>query len=152
MQILRNAIAPALCFLAIAASPAHAKEPPVYTPLFGKAAVSGYDAVAYFTEGKPTKGDAKFTVNHKGAQWRFASAENRDKFQSAPERYAPQYGGYCAWAVAQGYTASADPLHWKIVNGKLYLNYDANVQKKWETNIPGFVQAADANWPSVLER
>jgi len=75
------------------------------TPLFSKAAVSGYDTV-YSTEGKPTKGDTKFTANRKGARWRFASAENRDKFLAAPDRYAPQYGGYCAWAVAQGYTAS----------------------------------------------
>jgi hypothetical protein len=69
---------------------------------------------------------------------------------AAPERYAPQYGGYCAWAVAQGSTASGDPQYWKIVNDKLYLNYDAQVQKKWETNIPVFIQQADKNWPTVL--
>ena len=89
---------------------------------------------------------------HLARQVPVASAEHRDRFIAEPEAYAPQYGGYCAWAVAQGSTASGDPMFWKIVNRKLYLNYDAEVQKRWEQDIPGFIAKADRNWPSVLGR
>lgn len=129
---------------------AQAKDAPVYTGTFSSLAVGGHDPVAYFTEGRPVKGDRQFSLRHLGAEWRFASAANRDAFAAAPEKYAPQYGGYCAWAVSQGYTASGDPQFWKVVDGKLYLNYDASVQKKWEVDIPGFITKADKNWPAVL--
>jgi hypothetical protein len=129
---------------------AYAKDAPVYTGTFSNLAVGGYDAVAYFIEGKPVKGDRRFTLDHAGEQWHFASAENRDRFAAAPDRYAPQYGGYCAWAVSQGYTASGDPQQWKIVDDRLYLNYDAEVQKKWLKDIPGFIAKANQNWPAVL--
>ncbi len=144
----------ALCTMLLAAgacSPALAKDPPVYTGTFSSSAVGGYDPVAYFTEHKPVKGNAKISTEYKGAKWYFASNENRDKFVAAPDQFAPQYGGYCAWAVSQGYTASGDPLAWKIVNNKLYLNYDADIQKKWEVSIPEFIQKADANWPKVIQ-
>ena len=129
---------------------AHAKDAPVYTGSFSNLAVGGFDAVGYFTEGKPVKGDKSFSLQHDGAQWHFASAANRDRFAAAPQHYAPQYGGYCAWAVAQGYTASGNPQNWKVVGDKLYLNYDSEVQKKWEQNIPGFIAKANQNWPAVL--
>jgi YHS domain-containing protein len=144
------AAAIALAAFAVLPSAALAKEAPVYTKVLSDVGLSGYDAVAYFTDSKPVKGDAKFTHAYLGANWHFSSAENRDKFAAAPERYAPQYGGYCAWAVAQGKTASADPMLWKIVQGKLYVNYSADVQKKWELDIAGNVQKADGNWPNVL--
>ena len=131
--------------------PVSAKDSPIYTAIFSKTAVSGYDTVAYFTEGKPVRGDPAITTNYQGAEWRFSSTANRDKFIAEPQKYAPQYGGYCAWAVSQGNTASADPLRWTIVKDKLYLNYDQDVQKKWEVNIPDFIQKADKNWPKVLE-
>lgn len=141
----------AVFILGIAApSSAWAKDAPVYTGLFSKVALSGYDSVAYFTENKPVKGDAKFSLDYQGAKWHFSSAENRDKFAAAPQNFAPQYGGYCAWAVSQGYTASGDPMFWKIVQGKLYVNFDAAVQKKWETDMAGFIQKADTNWPAAL--
>ena len=89
------------------------------------------------------------THKYQGAVWQFSSEANKAKFVANPAKYAPQYGGYCAWAVSQGYTASGDPKQWKIVGGKLYLNYDASVQKRWEKNIPGFIQAADKNWPGI---
>ncbi|WP_423000570.1 YHS domain-containing (seleno)protein [Undibacterium sp. Ji67W] len=127
-----------------------AKEPPIYTPTFSNVAVSGYDAVAYFTQQKPVKGDPKFSTEYMGAKWQFSTAENRDKFVKNPEQFAPQYGGYCAWAVAQGWTASGDPTLWKIVNDKLYLNYDKDKQQKWEADIPGNIKKANANWPKVL--
>lgn len=95
-------------------------------------ALKGYDAVAYFTEAKPVRGQAQFRLVWNGAVWRFASAEHRDFFMAMPEKYAPRFGGYCAWAVSHGYTADGDPEAWKIVDGKLYINYSRRVQKRWE--------------------
>jgi hypothetical protein len=114
-------------------------------------AIKGYDPVAFHTAGKPTKGSGKYELEWKDAKWRFASAENRALFEADPEKYAPQYGGYCAWAISEGYTASVDPENaWSIVDGKLYLNYNVEVKEKWEKDIPGHIQKADANWPGVL--
>ncbi|WP_144184323.1 YHS domain-containing (seleno)protein [Elioraea rosea] len=112
-------------------------------------AVRGTDVVAYFREGRPIAGRREFTHAWRGATWRFASAENRDAFAAEPERYAPAYGGFCAWAVAQGYTAPIDPRAWRIVEGRLYLNYNAQVQRDWERDIPGNVAKADTNWPRL---
>ena len=151
--MLRRFVVPfsmALATLVFPFSSAVARDSAVYTGTFSNLAIDGHDAVAYFVNGKPVAGDKSFSFEHAGAQWRFATAQNRDAFAAAPERYAPQYGGYCAWAVSQGYTASGDPRFWKIVGGKLYLNYDASVQMKWERDIPGFIAKANQNWPSVL--
>ena len=134
---------------AIIAPPAAFPEPPVYTSAFDNIAVQGYDPVAYFKDGKPVKGTKDFTATHDGAEFRFASAANRDAFKKDPAKYAPQYGGYCAWAVSQGYHAKGDAKHWKIVDGKLYLNYNASVQKKWEADVPGFISAANTQWPTI---
>lgn len=114
-------------------------------------AIRGYDAVAYFEDGAPVEGDARFTVDWNGATWRFADAAHRDAFRDNPERYAPQYGGWCAWAVAQNDVAPTDPQAWKIVDGKLYLNYSARIQRKWEKDIPGNVRKADGNWPELRD-
>ena len=127
---------------------AEAKEP-VYQSFLGTA-IDGTDPLSYFTEGRPIEGSSEFYHEWNGATWYFISAENRDKFIAEPEKYAPQYGGYCAWAVSQGYTASTDPEAWKIVDNKLYLNYSKSVQAQWEENIPGNISAADKNWPGVL--
>jgi len=121
----------------------------VYTSRRG-GAIRGTDPVAYFTEGKPVPGSREFTAEWQGAEWRFASAGNRDLFLADPEAYAPQYGGYCAWAVAQGYTASTVPEAWEIVDGKLYLNYSLGVREQWRQDIPGNIRKGDANWPGVL--
>jgi hypothetical protein len=86
-----------------------------------------------------------------GAKWFFATAANRDLFESDPEKYAPQYGGYCAYAVAMGKTADIDPNAWKIVDGKLYLNYNQEIQVKWLEDVPGYIQKADMNWPGVVK-
>lgn len=126
-----------------------AAEPPVYTGPFSDVAVQGYDPVAYFKDGKPGKGSKDFTAEYHGVIFRFASAANRDVFLGDPEKYAPQYGGYCAWAVSQGYHAKGDARFWKIVDGKLYLNYSASVQQKWEGDIPGFIAKADEVWPDI---
>lgn len=151
---MRRFLLPLIAVVAMIASsfagtPAEAKEP-VYQSFLGTA-IDGTDAVAYFTEGRPVEGSSDFTLEWNGATWRFASAENRDKFAAEPEKYAPQYGGYCAWAVSQGYTASTDPEAWKIVDGKLYLNYSKGVQAQWEGDVAGNIKAADGNWPKVLE-
>lgn len=136
----------------VAATPALAvAAPEVYLPPFSKVALSGYDPVSYFTAGGPRKGDARFAMTLKGAEYRFSSADNLARFRANPNAYLPQYGGYCAWAVAGGYTAKSDPLAWKIVNGKLYLNYDQNVQKRWAKDIPGYIAKGDKNWPQVLK-
>jgi YHS domain-containing protein len=138
-------------WLALAAVPARA-EKPVNTTLFG-IAIKGYDPVAYFTGGKPLKGDSKFAYDWNGAKWHFASAAHRETFKAAPEKYAPQFGGYCAWAVSQNYTANVDPENaWKLIDGKLYLNYSRDVQKKWETDVPGNIAKADQNWPKLLKK
>jgi len=133
------------------AAPAHAAKDPVYTGLFSSVAVSGYDPVAYFREGKPVEGSSEFETEYEGYTYRFSNQANLDDFVADPAAFAPQYGGYCAWAVSQGYTASADPDNWTIVDGKLYLNYNDDVQSTWETDIPGFIEKADTNWPSVLQ-
>ena len=114
-------------------------------------AIKGYDPVAFHRDGKPVIGSGEYELKWKDAKWRFASAENRDLFKDDPDKYAPRYGGYCAWAVAEGYTAGVDPENaWSIVDGRLYLNYNAEIKQKWEKDIPGFIKKADANWPSVL--
>lgn len=122
----------------------------VSTSLFSNVGASGYDVVAYFTESRSVEGSSAHTAEYDGATWQFASAANRDAFAADPARYAPQYGGYCAWAVAQGSTASSDPEAWRIVDGKLYLNYNKDIQARWEQDIPGFIASANANWPTVL--
>ncbi len=123
---------------------------PINNSLIGDVAIHGYDPVAYFTAGRPTEGSEAFTFSWRGAVWRFASAQNRDLFAKDPSRYAPQYGGYCAYAVSQNDTADIDPRAWKIVNNKLYLNYDLDIQKKWEANRDAFIVAGDKNWPALL--
>lgn len=136
--------------IALSTVPAHAQEDAVFTTLFG-GAIRGYDPVAYFTQGRPVEGSGDYQTDWNGARWSFASAEHKALFDADPEAYAPQYGGYCSWAVAQGYTASVDPEAWRIVDGKLYLNYSADIQQRWESDIEGFISSANSNWPSVLE-
>mgnify|MGYP001168865273 CR=1 FL=1 len=136
----------------ISAQSAHAAKPEVYTAFASDLAVGGYDAVAYFKINTPVEGSKQFEYDYKGVKWRFASAENLAAFKASPEKYAPQYGGYCAWAVSQGYTAKGDPKYWRIVDGKLYLNYNADIQKKWEKDTPSLIAKGDANWPKVLEK
>ena len=137
--------------LIVLALPALAKDA-IYTSTFSNTAVSGYDPVAYFTKGKAVKGSDDFEFAWNGVDWNFASAENLAAFKTSPEKYAPQYGGYCAWAVSQGYTAKTDPEAWAIVDGKLYLNYNKQVQGMWSEDIPGNIAKGDGNWPGVLGR
>ena len=135
--------------LALFAQSAHAKTPRIYAE--GGVAVDGTDVVAYFSKGAPVAGSPDITHDWNGATWRFATEENRAAFAADPAAYAPQYGGYCAWAVSNGYTASTTPEAWKIVDGKLYLNYSRRIQRRWERDIPSRISAADENWSRVLD-
>ena len=145
---LRHCLAVSLLTLSLAA-PALALSP-VNQTTFGGVAIDGWDPVAYFTDGMPVEGSKAYSFDWNGATWRFASAAHRDLFAQAPEKYAPQYGGYCAWAVSQGYTADIDPQAWTIDHGRLFLNYSLDVQKKWAADIPGNVAKGDGNWPKLL--
>lgn len=140
----------ALIAMFLLSSPALAQKPPVFSDRAG--AIRGHDAVAYFERKGPVKGSKQFSHSWNGATWYFASAENREKFAAAPEKFAPQYGGYCAYAVASGYTADIDPRAWTIVDGRLYLNYSLGVRDRWSRDIPGNIRKGDANWPAVLQR
>ncbi|MEM6511945.1 MAG: YHS domain-containing (seleno)protein [Pseudomonadota bacterium] len=112
-------------------------------------AIRGYDAVAYHTEERPVKGSKDFTFDYNGATWRFSSAENLELFRNDPERYAPAYGGYCAFGLSRGYAVDTDPRAFSIVDGKLYLNHNLSVRRTWQKDIPGNIAKADRNWPSV---
>lgn len=133
----------------IAASGAFAGDE-TYTGFFSSAAAGGYDPVAYFIEGKAVKGADDYSLSYKGADWYFKSIDNLNAFKADPARYAPQYGGYCAWAVAEGYLAKGDPLFWHIHKGKLYLNYNREIKNRWLKSVPDFVNKADVNWPGVI--
>jgi YHS domain-containing protein len=124
--------------------------PLVYIESSSDLAIRGTDPVAYFTEGKVVEGNSEYESEWQGATWRFSSAENQELFDSDPEAYAPQYGGYCAKALSEGNVVSSDPEAWKIVDGKLYLNYSPQVQQQWIQDIEGNIALADEMYPDVL--
>ena len=133
---------------AFAAPPSHAM--PIY--LEDGVAADGHDPVAYFTEGKAVKGDAKFQHAWSGAKWNFSSAANRDLFAASPEKYAPQYGGFCAYGVSYGSKPKGSGEAWHIHEGKLYLNYNQAIRVLWRTDVPGYIAKAEANWPQLKDR
>ena len=121
-----------------------------YNTLYAGLGAKGYDVVAYFTDGKPTVGSDRYTAEHGGVTWRFVSKDHRDKFAANPEKYAPQYGGFCSWGVAQGKLFDVDPVNgWKVVDGKLYLNFNGDIHKVWEGDPAGFISKANRNWPGL---
>ena len=136
--------------LVLAAWPAWAGE--IQTGWFGNTAIGGYDVVAYFDQGEAVRGSDEFATEWKGAEWRFASREHLAAFEAEPERYAPQYGGHCAWAAAKGYIASGDPRQWSIVDGRLFLNYNAQVRQQWYPDRHALIEQGDANWPELAGR
>ena len=113
-------------------------------------AIKGTDTVAYFTEGKAVKGKRNYSYQWGNTTWWFKNEANRDLFAQNPEKYAPQFGGFCAWAVSQNYTAPIDPQAWSIVDGKLYLNYNKRVRKTWSEDISGNIADGNRNWPNLL--
>ena len=130
---------------------APAAEPEIFTGLVKGVAVGGHDAVSYFKGGEPQRGEENYAAEWNGASWRFASQANLDAFKANPEKYAPQYGGYCAYAVSRGYTAKGDPEAWTVVDGRLYLNYSLDVRQMWAEDFPGNIAKANGNWPGVLD-
>lgn len=112
-------------------------------------AIGGYDPVAYFELGEPTVGSAAHSFDWDGAEWRFASAEHRDRFSANPERYAPAYGGYCAFAAAENQVAIGDPELWTIHDGRLFLNLNARFQRQFRDDIDANIERADSNWPEL---
>jgi len=135
--------------------PANASSMPMMAPTLVNTnndglAIHGYDPVAYFTAGAPTKGAAAFSTTWNGATYHFASAVNRDAFVARPDTYAPQYGGYCAMGIAGGAKFDVDPDAWRVENGKLYLNKDKRTQTMWLRDVPGNIVKADMKWPGVV--
>jgi len=118
----------------------------------GPLALRGYDPVAYFTVGKPTLGSAVHQTKHDGAVYRFASAANQKAFEANPGKYTPQYGGFCAYGVSVAKKFDGDPLVWKIVNNRLFLNLNPDIQKTWEKDVSGNVKKADGNWPRIASK
>jgi hypothetical protein len=151
-----GAAAGALMASWFASPPAQAAEPPINTlknSFFSSrtdTAINGYDTVAYFTVGRPVKGQDSFVTEWMGAKWKFASAANLALFKADPVKYAPQYGGYCAYGVAQGSLVKVEPEQFTVRDGKLFLNYDADIQAKWLADPARFIQEADRRFQSLL--
>lgn len=144
--------AAALSILALAPTAAFAVKQTggEYNTLYAGLGAKGYDVVSYFTDKKPTQGSDKFTASYGGVTWQFASAEHRDMFQADPAKYAPQYGGFCAWGVAQGKLFDVDPVNgWTLSNGKLYLNFNEGLNKTFARDTAGFISKAEGNWASL---
>lgn len=113
-------------------------------------AIGGYDPVAYFVDGGPRRGREAITTVWGNAEWLFASIENRDRFIADPEQYAPVYGGWCAYGVAQGYAAETDPQRaWSVYEDRLYLNWDRSVAEQWSQNKDGYIKRSELNWPGL---
>ncbi len=144
-RFLMGAALAALSVTSISAMPAFAAK----MNLLNGVAIQGYDPVAYVTQSAAVEGDAGITADYNGATYQFASAANRDTFLANPARYAPQYGGFCAYAVSKGYTAPIDPQAFSVVDNKLYLNYSKSVRGIWSKDIPGNIVKGDTNWPKL---
>ncbi len=149
MTRLFTILAALFAIFAVAPASAGTAAPPVSADASGLA-IGGYDPVAFFTQGKALPGKGAFETRYQGATWRFAAAEAHAAFKAAPDRYAPQFGGYCAWAVSQHYLAPGDANFWKIVHGKLYLNFNARAKELWESDQAESIARGHANWPAVL--
>jgi YHS domain-containing protein len=139
-----------ICLLSLfLVNAASARSPIAAVNTEGGLAIKGYDAVSYFDAGKPMRGSAQFSITYKGVVYRFASADHRNRFIAEPQSFLPQYGGYCAFAIAQNWIADIDPDEWAIVDGKLYLNNGFFAQALWSVDKSGNIAAGDRNWPLV---
>lgn len=138
--------------LAFAAPPINTLKPGLFSSSTTDTAILGYDTVAYFTDNKPVAGCDSFVHSWMGAKWKFVSQKNLDLFKANPEKYAPQYGGYCAYGVANDNLVKIDPAAFAVRDGKLYLNYNADIQKKWAADPQGYIKTADAKFTSLLKK
>jgi YHS domain-containing protein len=151
MTLTRRALIAAILVIPVAGTilrPALAAEPEVYAP--NGVAMGGYDPVAYFTEGRPVMGKAAYALRWRGALWYFASAEAMESFEMNPAGYAPQYGGYCAYAMSKGAIAPTVPEAFTVHDGRLYMNFSTEVRTIWSADIPGNIVLANGNWPAAL--
>ena len=140
----------AMSFLLFGSMAVFAQKSSVFNPPEG--AIHGFDPVAYFKESKPVKGNKLYTYAWNSATWYFTNQQNLDTFKANPERFAPQYGGYCAYGLADGHKAPTDPQAWLIADGKLYLNYNKEVQGMWKKKQAEYIQKADKNWPALKDK
>ncbi|MGB3455514.1 MAG: YHS domain-containing (seleno)protein [Litorimonas sp.] len=147
---MRALLAVLLLALASCTAPvAEASKPEIYTSWRNDIAVDGYDVVS-FHAGRPVRGRTEFSARYRGVTWRFDTQANLDLFETNPAAFAPQFGGYCAWAVAMGKLAPGNAEHWHVEDGKLYLNYSVRVKKRWDALRDEFIDAAEENWPALL--
>ena len=148
MKMMSKSIISAFVLLVtMVATPVFAQDVSKSTP-----GISGYDPVAYFTDGKPMRGSGYHVAEFDGVTYAFASEEHKDMFNANPKKYVPMYGGYCAYGVAVGKKFVADPTVWKVVGGKLYLNLDKGIQSKWNKDIPGYIKTGDKNWVEIKDK
>ncbi len=139
-----------IAITAMTVQPAYAGGDEIYTSWRNDLSAGGFDVVS-FHMGSPLKGDPKLSIEWKNAQWQFATKANLETFMAAPETYAPAYGGYCAWALAENKLAKGSPKYWTVKDGILYLNFNQKIQDRWLKDIDGFITKADANWPKILQ-
>lgn len=150
--MIRNTLIAIVCLgtsVALIPDAAMAAEPAVYTSWRNNVGAGGFDVVSFYS-GVPLKGNDEFAADYMGAKWKFSSRANMDLFTANPEAFAPQYGGYCAWAIAEGKLAKGSPNHWTVEDGKLYLNFNSRIKTRWESDKANFITQGDENWPSIL--
>ena len=145
-RLLSATLAAGLLFTPVLAE---AASDPVHTSWRNNIAAGGMDVVTFFS-GKPQDGKVEFSTRFQGADWYFFSQANKDLFLATPEQFAPQYGGYCAWAVAQGKLAAGNPKYWAVEDGRLYFNYNSRIQKRWDKTRAEFIVSGDQNWPGLI--
>ncbi|WP_341936416.1 YHS domain-containing (seleno)protein [Marinimicrobium sp. C2-29] len=151
MKKLTHQLLVILLGLGLMAGTAYADDTPVFTGETEGVAIEGYDVVSYFTEGRPAKGSPRYSHEWHGVEWHFASEEHLTMFRKNPERYAPAYGGHCAYGVYVGKKLAASPYFWTIHEGRLYLNLNEEVQESWRGDLAANVETANDNWPDNLE-
>jgi len=147
MNVSKVLLTAMVLLVAVVATPAFGKDVTHSTP-----GISGYDPVSYFTESAPQRGSGYHVADYQGVTYAFASEEHKVMFEANPGKYAPAYGGWCAYGVAVGKKFVADPTVWKVVDGTLYLNLDKDIQGKWNKDIPGYIQKAEGNWSEVKDK
>jgi hypothetical protein len=139
-----------LLVLVLSAIQSNAQVSPVFAP--GGKAIHGYDPVAFFKESKPVMGSDSLGFMWNKATWLFASKQDKELFMAAPEKYAPQYGGYCAYGTSKGHKAPTEVETWSVINGKLYFNYNSDVKKLWTKDQQAFIEKADKLWPEIKDK
>jgi YHS domain-containing protein len=147
MNVVKTFLPAVALLVAVVATPAFGSDVTHSTP-----GISGYDPVSYFTKGTPQRGSGYHVADYQGVTYAFTSEEHKDMFNANPSKYAPAYGGWCAYGVAVGKKFVADPKVWKIVNGKLYVNLDRDIQAKWNKDIPGHIKTANENWKEIRDK